>query len=387
MADLETTSIFKQNLKAYNSGYRHIINQGGARSSKTYSILQLLYVIAKHTKEPLLISVVSESLPHLRRGAIRDFKAFLQQSDSWIDDNWSKSDFIYKVNESIIEFFSCDVSGKVHGPSRDILFINECNRVEFDTAQQLMIRTKKTCFYDFNPVSEFWVHTEIKPRQDASYIKSTYRDNKFLDQTIINELIQAGSRNDNFKRVYLDGEIGQVEGTVFNNWDIGEFDNNLQYIYGQDYGFSNDPSTLIKIAIDNKKKIIYAEECFYLKSLSTDQLFDLNNKHANRNIIIGDSSEPRLIDELRKRGNNIKEAEKGQGSVSNGLFAMQDYKIIVTENSVNLQKELRNYIWIDKGSRLVIDDYNHLIDAMRYAFSFLSFKNEYHGHKVAKIRV
>lgn len=375
MDDFKTTPIFDKNLRLYVLGYRHIINQGGARSSKTYSILQLLYQIAERSKEPLLISVVSESLPHLRRGAIRDFKTFLQASGLWVDDNWSKSEFIYKVNHSIIEFFSCDISGKVHGPSRDILFINECNRVDFDTAQQLMIRTKRSCFYDFNPVSEFWVHTEIKPRSDAGYIRSTYKDNNYLDQTIVSELIQAGERNKNFKRVYIDGEIGEIEGAVFTNWDIGAFDESLQFGFGQDFGFSSDPTTLIKCAIDEKRKLIYLHECYCKPGLSTKEIFDLNSHYCNNGLIVADSAEPRLINELYRMGLNIHPCEKGQGSVTAGLLGMLDYKIIVTPESANLARELKSYIWLDNSSKLVIDDFNHCIDAARYIFKKLKGNN------------
>lgn len=378
MNEFKTTDVFSKNLEAYNLGFRHIPNQGSARSSKTFSILQLLYLIAKYSKQPLLISVVSESLPHLKRGAIRDFKQFMLDSGEWNDEKWSKGNFIYEVNQSQIEFFSCDVAGKVHGPSRDILFINECNRIDFETAQQLIIRTRKCCFYDYNPVCEFWVHNEIIPRKDCKYIHSTFLDNPYLDISIAKELIYAGKRNENFKKVYVLGEIGTVEGTVFNDWEIGEFIDTGQIIFGQDYGFSNDPTTLIKISVDSNHRIVYCEECFYKPGLSTNQIFELNKSYALNHLIIGDSAEPRLIDELKKLGLNIKGAEKGQGSVSVGLLALQDYKLIVSEKSVNLQKELRNYIWLDKGSKLVIDDYNHLIDALRYAFSYIVlFKRKY----------
>jgi len=368
MAEFKTTDVFFKNLKAYNSGFRHITNQGSARSSKTYSVLQLLYQIAKNSKIPLLISVVSESLPHLKRGAIRDFKQFLLESEEWNDEYWRKSELTYSIGYSIIEFFSCDIPGKVHGPARDILFINECNRISYETAQQLIIRTRKCCFYDYNPVCEFWIHKEIIPREDNQYIHSTFIDNPYLDINIAKELIYAGKRNENFKKVYVLGEIGTVEGTVFNNWEIGEFDESLQIIYGQDFGFSKDPTTLIKVAVDEVKKIIYLHECFYKTGLSTQQIYDLNSQYVNDDcLIIADSAEPRLIDELFNKGLNIRPCEKGQGSVSAGLLGMLNYKLIVTDASKNLHKELRNYIWLDSRSKLVIDDFNHGIDAARYA--------------------
>jgi phage terminase large subunit len=164
---------------------------------------------------------------------------------------------------------------------------------------------------------------------------------------------------------------------VFNNWEVGEFDTSLQFIFGQDYGFSNDPTTLIKIAVDKKNSIIYLDECYYKQALSTDQIYELNDYYAGRNIIVGDSSEPRLIDELIRKGNNLKAAVKGQGSVSAGLLAMQGYKIVITKESHKLSKELRNYIWLDSGTKLVIDDYNHGIDAARYAFQYLTQNTEF----------
>ena len=188
-------------------------------------------------------------------------------------------------------------------------------------------------------------------------------------------MYEAGKRNANFQKVFVEGEIGTIEGVVFDNWQIGEFDNNLQFIFGQDFGFSNDPTTLVKVAIDNNKRLIYIEELLYKTGLSTDQIYQLNKSFAENNLIIADSAEPRLIYELKQKGLNIKEAEKGQGSVSAGLLAMQDYTLIVSEKSVNLQRELKNYVWLDGSAKLVIDDFNHCIDAIRYAFRFLNKKN------------
>jgi phage terminase large subunit len=314
--------------------------------------------------------VVSESLPHLKRGAIRDFKNFLVSWNKWNEESWRKGDFIYTVNKSQIEFFSCDIPGKVHGPTRDILFINEANRIDWDTAQQLMIRTKKTVFYDFNPWSEFWVHTELMSRDDSEFIKSTFLDNPYLDREIALELIEAGKRNKNFRRVYIDGEIGVLEGTVFNNWTIGTFEPSGQVIYGQDYGWSKDPSTLVAVGL--KGKTLYLDECFAMPGLSPEKLYEMNKHYAGEALIYGDSDEGRLIEQLRRMGLNIKPCEKGPGSITAGVSAMQDYDIVVTERSVNLIKELRNYIYLDKGSKTYIDDFNHSIDAARYAFTILN---------------
>jgi phage terminase large subunit len=319
-----------------------------------------------------LISVVSQTLPHLKRGAIRDFLDYLITTGQYDDSAWSRGALTYTIGNSTIEFFSVDQPDKVYGAARDILFCNEVNSINEEAFRQLAIRTRDKIFVDYNPTHEFYIHTDYKNRENAKYIHSTFKKNPYLSKEIITELIEAGKRNANFQKVFVEGEIGTIEGTVFNNWDIGDFDTSLQYAFGQDYGFSNDPTTLVKIAINKDKKRIYLKECFYLKGLSTDQIFELNRTHAADSLIIGDSAEPRLIDELRKKGNNIKPAEKGQGSVSAGLLALQDYDLIVTPDSVNLQRELRNYVWLDRGSKLVIDDFNHCIDATRYIFSFLN---------------
>ena len=374
MQPIKFTSVFDENALAYSEGYRYIINQGSARSSKTYSILQLLHKIAQKDK-PRLISVVSQTLPHLKRGAIRDFLDYLITTGQYSDKDWNRSNLTYHINNSTIEFFSVDQPDKVYGAARDILFCNEVNSINEESFRQLAIRTREKIFVDYNPTREFYIHTDYKLRPNAKYIHSTFAKNPYLSKEIINEMYEAGKRNANFQKVFVEGEIGTIEGVVFDNWQIGEFDNNLQFIFGQDFGFSNDPTTLVKVAIDNNKRLIYLEELLYKTGLSTDQIYQLNKSFADNNLIIADSAEPRLIYELKQKGLNIKEAEKGQGSVSAGLLAMQDYTLIVSEKSVNLHRELKNYVWLDGSAKLVIDDFNHCIDAIRYAFRFLNKKN------------
>lgn len=223
-----------------------------------------------------------------------------------------------------------------------------------------------------NPTShEHWIFKrffEVK-KPNVNYIHTSYLDNlDNLSQSFIDKAESLKAINkEMYEHRYLGAWIEQAEGVVFTNWSVGKFNDNLQVIFGQDYGFSNDPTTLIKVAVDKHARKIYLDEQFYLKGLSTDKIFDLNSEYAGKSLIVGDSAEPRLISELRSRGLNIREAEKGQGSISSGILLMLDYELIVTENSTNLMKELRNYVWLDKGSKLVIDDYNHCIDAVRYA--------------------
>lgn len=229
-----------------------------------------------------------------------------------------------------------------------------------------------------NPTTQnHWIYKrfyENGQQTDVTYIHTTYLDNiENISTSFITKAEKIKKANsDLYNHRYLGAWLDRAEGVVFENWDVGEFDNSLQYAFGQDYGFSNDPTTLIKVAVDSDKNIIYVQECVYKSGLSTDQIYELNKSYAGNALIIGDSSEPRLIDELKKKGNNIKPAVKGQGSVSAGILAMQDYRIVITHDSHNTQKEFRNYVWLDAGSKLVIDDFNHAIDAIRYIFQQLT---------------
>lgn len=228
-----------------------------------------------------------------------------------------------------------------------------------------------------NPTTDtHWIYKRFKEKgenDNTTYIHTTYLDNiNNLSESFIQKANRIKEINPElYAHRYLGDWLDKAEGVVFDNWKIGEFDHSLQYIYGQDYGFSNDPTTLVKIAADKKNKILYCQELCYKKGLSTSQIYEINSHYAGRNLIIGDSAEPRLIEELKQLGCNIKPAEKGQGSVSAGILGMQDYTIVATPDSYNLHKEFRNYIWLDKGSKLVIDDFNHCIDAIRYAFGYL----------------
>lgn len=227
-----------------------------------------------------------------------------------------------------------------------------------------------------NPVtSAHWIFKrffEHGTHDNTTYIHTTYLDNiKHLSDSFIQKAADLKLKNElKYNHRFLGQWLDQADGVVFTNWIEGEPQPDAAgiEIYGQDYGFSNDPTTLIRCLINTKKKVIYLQEMFYQAGLSTEQIAILNKTYAPGKLIIGDSAEPRLIDELRQRGINIKPAEKGQGSVSAGLLGMQDYQLIVHPESYNLKKELRNYVWLDSTAKLVIDDYNHLIDAARYAF-------------------
>ena len=364
--------VFDENLDAYVKGFKVITNQGGTSSGKTYNILQLLYTIALKSKTKLLISIVSESMPHLKKGAMRDFFNIIEVV--YNEKNHNKTDGVYRVNNSVIEFFSADSSAKVRGPRRDILYINECNNLPYETYFQLLIRTKGSVFLDYNPVSEFWVHKKgVVNADDSKFIKSTYLDNKHLSASI-QRSIESRKHDENWWRVYGMGEVGSIEGLIFKKFKIVDKISQSNWtVYGLDFGFSVDPSSLIRVSMSDGE--IYLEELIYEKGLTSD---DLSSKFKQLGLvstdeIYADSADPKTIAELYSRRWNIRGAKKGPDSVRSGIDLMLGFKINITKNSVNLIREFRNYQWIKNkdGDELPkpIDFDNHAIDASRYAMT------------------
>ena len=352
------------------------IVQGGTSSSKTFSILPLLINYAS-THPNSEISVVSESVPHLKRGVIRDFKKIMQWTGNWKEEQYNRSSMTYNfVNGSFIEYFSVDNPSKLRGARRHILFVNECNNVDFESYQQLAIRTSKFIYLDFNPTGEFWVNTELENERDTQKVILTYLDNEAAPKAAVDEILKAKAKAEtgnkfwiNWYNVYGLGLQGKLSGAIYENWELGKFQTIGKTVLGQDFGFSNDPSTLLKTNIDKKNKIIYVEECFYLTKLTATQLGDLNAKHAGKDLIVADSADPRLIDSL-KQYCNIVPAIKGQGSIVYGIAMIQDYKLVIDPESKNLINELKNYVWLEKKSQTPISKFDHLLDALRYSVSY-----------------
>lgn len=349
------------------------IIQGGTSASKTYSILAVL--INKAINNPNLeISVVAESIPHLRRGALKDFIKILKWTNRYSDSQFNKSLLNYQFkNGSIFEFFSADDSSKLRGARRDILYINECNNVTFESYNELSIRTKKEVFLDFNPANEFWVHTELKGETDSDFIILTYKDNEALDKSIVEQIeknklkAKTSSYWENWWRVYGLGEIGMLEGVIFSNWKIiDNIPSEAKLLgIGVDFGYTNDPTTIIEIYSYNNQRIIN-ELCYKTGMINSDIAKLLPNQVP----IYADSSEPKSIEEIRRFGKMIKGVTKGKDSINFGIQIMQSQEYLVTSNSVNVIKELRGYVWdSDKsGARLnkPIDSNNHAIDGIRY---------------------
>ena len=349
------------------------IIQGGTSAGKTYGILPIL--ITKAATYPRMeISVVAESIPHLRRGALKDFLKIMKETGRYFDERFNKSLLRYEfANGSVIEFFSADDSSKLRGARRDVLYINECNNVTFESYNELAIRTKKEVYLDFNPANEFWVHKELKDEPDSDFLILTYKDNEALDDSIVQQIeknrlkAETSSYWANWWRVYGLGEIGMLEGVIFSNWkQIDTLPKDAKLIgIGLDFGYTNDPTSIIEIYNYNGQRII--NELKYQTGMLNSDIAKELPKHVP---VYADSSEPKSIDEIRRYGITIKGVTKGKDSINYGIDVMQRQEYLVTSNSVNLIKELRSYCWdTDKaGTRLnkPIDTNNHAIDALRY---------------------
>lgn len=348
------------------------IVQGGTSAGKTFGIIPIL--IDKATKSKLEISIVSESIPHLRRGALKDFIKIMQLTNRWIDPHFNKSLLKYTfANGSFIEFFSVDQPDKLRGARRDVLYINEANNVNFEAYQQLSIRTSKEVFIDYNPTHEFWAHTELIPDKDSEFIILTYKDNEALSESIVLEIEKAKEKAktsdywSNWWNVYGLGEIGSLEGVIFSNWkQIDSIPKDARLIgLGCDFGYTNDPTAIIEVYTWNGKRILN-EICYRTQMVNGDIARTLP-----KNIITyADSAEPKSIEEIKRTGVNIKGVTKGKDSINFGIQIMQNQEYLVTSKSVNLIKELRYYSWdSDKNGKVLnkpIDNFNHAIDAVRY---------------------
>ena len=376
---METTRVFDEIAKAYRDGYRGVDSRGGTRSTKTYSALQFLVFLAVGLARKLVISVVSETLPHLKKGAIRDFERILQDEGiiggSLRDDaRWNATDcFFTFASGTIIEFFSADAPGKVHGPSRDILFINEGQNIRWETANQLMIRTCEFVIVDYNPTHEFWAHTELAPDPRFKQIVSTYKDNRFLTQAQIED-IEKGKKNANWWRVYGLGLTGQLEGVIYQFEQIDRMPDSpgLVRIGGLDYGFTNSKTAGVDILADVRRKKLYLDEMFYGSGMHNFDIIASLNAHGfpkKGPRLYADCAEPKANSEIKLAGFNVWPSDKGK-EITFQISFIQGWEIYVTKTSTNIIHEFRNYLWdTDRdGNRLnhPIKDYDHAMDAFRY---------------------
>ena len=352
---------------------------GGTSASKTISILIWLIDYAQSHKSKN-IWVVSESMPHLKGGAIEDFKNIMQGQGYWAESRWHGTDYVYTFETgSTIKFTSVDTYGKAHGPRRDVLFLNECNNLAYNIVDQLITRTREVVWIDWNPTSEFWFYEKmLGKRDDIDFITLTYKDNEALDQNTIQE-IESHKDNKNWWRVYGEGKIGEVEGRIYTGWQIIKdvpFEARLEG-YGLDYGYSIDPTAIVAVYYYNGGYIL--DEILYRKGMSNKQIADVLNS-LPYGLVVADSAEPKSNDEIKSYGVNLVPVVKGKDSIKQGIQYVQDQKISVTERSVNLIKEYRNYLWkTDKNGQIINEPeggLDHALDAVRYRLSSMKPQRE-----------
>ncbi len=367
--DMRLTSVYEQNAAAWLGGKRRALNEGGTSSSKTYSILQLLILIAQGAKVQMLISVVSESLPHLKRGAIRDFFNILGESP---DNNprWSKTEFTYTVpaNGCKVEFFGADDEDKVRGPRRDILFVNEGNNVSWETVRGLDIRTTRFTFVDWNPVAQFWAHEQWLGSPENAYIHSTYLDSRsVLPPEVVANIESNRDKDPNWWRVYGLGELGHPENIIWPHYEIVQ---DLParcdwgpWAYGVDFGYVN-PSSAVKVVSVGGK--FYWDECLYAPNLTNSDIIE-RLTHEERADLYCDAAEPARIEELCRAGWIAWPANK---DVTLGLDLVRRQTLYVTKRSVAGLKEIRNYCRRKDRDGHVLEEplkiNDHFCDAGRY---------------------
>nr|DAZ11090.1 MAG TPA: terminase large subunit [Caudoviricetes sp.] len=369
MPIIQTTKIFTTVDNAVQSGYKIVSAQGSSRSSKTYNIL--IYLLSYILANKKSLSIVRKTLPALKGSVFRDFKEIMQDKFKiWDNRYMNKSEMVYTFpNGSFVEFFSTDDEQKIRGRKRNILYCNEANEISFLEWQQLIMRTTDFSIVDYNPSfsDEHWLCELNKDTRTYHFI-STYKDNPFLEQTIIDEIESLQYKNKVLWTVYGLGLQAMAEGLVFPEFEIiDEFPaNSKQVAAGLDFGYSSDPTAIVKCGILDGR-LYLDEQCYRTHMLTSEIIKELKKLGL---FVYADSADPRLIQEIANAGIIIFPADKYKGSVMGGLFKMMEYKLCVTKRSVNYIRELKNYVYEqNKDGKFInqpIDAYNHLIDGTRY---------------------
>lgn len=352
---------------------------GGTSAGKTISILQILIDMAQSDTKPTLTSVVSESFPHLRRGAMRDFINIMQAHGYFKESQWSKTDYTYTFETgSKIEFFSADQPGKVRGPRRDRLFVNEANNVARESWEQLLLRTREMAFADWNPVTDFYMYEDYglsddgEPRAedaDTNFIILTYKDNEALEQAIVNEIEKRRANKEWFK-VYGEGRRGELEGRIFKGWQIiDEIPHEARLeVGGGDFGYAKDKTAFCDIYYYNGGYII--DEIVSRVGLLDTDLGNILLNRPNPNLLYKvDSADKQKIDILRNMGVNVIGVEKkgsGDETFTNAAIGfVQDKRISITKRSLNYIKSYRNFMWqTDKDGKIIPKYDHHMSDEM-----------------------
>jgi phage terminase large subunit len=369
---------------------RKKVVQGATSSGKTYGIIPIIYdkcLATPRTKA----TIVAETLPAVKEGCVDIFKNFMMDEGRWNDAQWNATELTYtSLNRSKIQFKSFDSVGKAKAAGkRDILFLNEANHIPYPIADALIIRSQEV-WLDFNADAEFWAHTEILQQPNSEFLKLTYLDNEAIPKPTLEDLMYKKSKAEqeqkdgtfgywyNWWQVYGLGEIGNLQGVVFNNWkQCDEIPQHARLLgYGLDYGYTNDPTALV--AVWYADNVYFLNELIYETGLLNRNISDrMATLGVDRyTTIVADSAEQKSNDELQVLGWRVLDAKKGADSINYGVGKMQELDLRVTKNSLNLIKELRHYTWAtDRNGNAInkpIDAFNHAIDAVRYYFQTIT---------------
>ena len=369
MRTLKSNIVFRH---LETSDKRIVIEQGGTRSGKTYNILIWIIFSYALKNKGKTVTICRKTYPALRTSAMRDFIEILRSYELYDEKNHNKSSSEYYLNGNLIEFISLDQPQKVRGRKRDLLFINEANELHWEDWQQLVFRTTGRIIIDYNPSDEFhWIYDKVKTREDAEFHVTTYLNNPFLEDSIIKEIELLKQTDENYWRVYGLGEVGSGKSIIFRTNLIDKIPDNARFIsYGMDFGYTNDPTTLIAIYIHDTN--LYFDEKIYRTNMTNQDIANELGRLeiGRRDEIYADSGEPKSIEEIYRMGWNIKPATKGRDSVNIGIDMLKRYALHVTKESTNTIKEFRNYKWKEDKNGVVlntpVDMFNHSIDAIRY---------------------
>ena len=374
---LKTNIVFEH---LVNSKKKIIVNQGGTRSGKTFNII--LYIIFYYclNNSGKTITICRKTYPALRATVLRDFINILREHNLYNEDNHNKSSSEYNLFGNLIEFISLDQPVKVRGRKRDLLFINEANELYWEDWQQLLFRTSEKIILDYNPSEEYhWIYDKIIPREDTDFLKTTYKDNPFLEEALIREIERLQYTDEQYWQIYGLGEKGISKATIFNYVECNQIPEDAEFVsMGMDFGFTNDPTALVSVW--KKGSNLYIKELLYRTMMTTSDIHSYFKQTITKELIYADSSEPRIIEELRRMGWKIRASLKGRDSVNAGIDLLKRFKIHIHKDSTNAIQEFRNYKWKeDKTGKLTNtpeDKNNHITDAVRYAtYSILSKPN------------
>lgn len=364
--EINSTTIFRENWKALDSGTRFIINQGGSRSSKTYSLCQLVIVYCIQNPNKV-VSIVRKTFPALRATVMRDFFEIMKDLDIYNKNDHNMSEHLYKFpNGSIVEFFSVDDEQKIRGRKRDLGWCNEANELFFDDFQQLNMRTESTMIFDYNPSeSASWLYD--LPKDESIVIKSTYKDNPFLPESIKRQIEDLKRTDESLYQIYALGERSISKSNIYSGWTFtkhrpAKF---TQFMYGLDFGY-NHPTALVRVYWHEKD--IYIEPVIYESYLTTSMLIDkFGELGIEKNIeIMADHSRPEIIAEMINAGYNVQNANK---VVKKGIDNIKTF-LVFCEDEPRLKKEYDNYKWKKIGDTITdepIKLYDDAMDALRYA--------------------